>query len=520
MGSFPALPSGNNPALGAAAGYASSAASAYNAMQSAKNQQAIRDQQRKDKAAADYQAGLQRDFQDQLELLKMGAVPTQVYPNGPPLPGRPTLQSPEANPAAQGGGPTITDPQGNRQYIPTESEKDLRSGKTFIPTGGLASALIAGGAWDGITPMTAAHSHDLLMSLNEAQPKGDGWELDTSGKMVDANGNPAAFWKNKNGKIMPFDGSGTAQSGQPGGGTPGAAPGGPFDLSSNGYGPNLSRMAAQPGAAQPAQGGGGLRFAPAEKPEKPDVSQIVPGQVGPNGGLLIYDKNTQSMKEIPPIPGSKGVLTADQEDRSEDRKVRLREAEARLGDAATAREARQADAQQARENQAAQNHEAAGLKKQAMQAMAQAYHDAATTPSNGTYYEPRYVNGVVVSAGQPKTMPDDPQQRDDEIKRLKTLAKGYEQTAKTHQDEQERIEKARGWGKYAAPQTAPAPPAPPAQRGAAPAAKGTAGTNGKQPVTMQHIRNYVQAKRAEGNPNFSEADAIREFKSYGYPIGK
>jgi hypothetical protein len=42
----------------------------------------------------------------------------------------------------------------------------------------------------------------------------------------------------------------------------------------------------------------------------------------------------------------------------------------------------------------------------------------------------------------------------------------------------------------------------------------------KQPVTMDYIRNYVQQKRAQGNPNYSETDAIREFQSYGYPIAK
>jgi hypothetical protein len=255
------------------------------------------------------------------------------------------------------------------------------------------------------------------------------------------------------------------------------------------------------------------------KTEKPDVSQIIPGMQGPNGGPLIYDKTTQSMKEIPPVPGSKGVLTADQQDRSEDRKTRLRESEDRRADAADAREARRADAQQLRENQAAKDHEAAGLKKQAMQAMAQGYHDASSTEPGETYFEPRYINGVVTQGPQ-KTMPQDRQQRDDEGARLKKLARGFEQTAKTHQAEQDRIEKAHGWGQFAAPAT---PPAAPPQRGAAPAAMVTPGRGaapGKQPVTMQHIRNYVRDKRAAGNPNFSEADAIREFKSYGYPIGQ
>jgi hypothetical protein len=72
MGGFPALPSGNNPYAGAAAGYANAAASVYNNLQSrlqqAANQQAAAMRQ-KDQ---DIAAARQRDFENQLELYKAG----------------------------------------------------------------------------------------------------------------------------------------------------------------------------------------------------------------------------------------------------------------------------------------------------------------------------------------------------------------------------------------------------------------------------------------------------------------
>ena len=251
----------------------------------------------------------------------------------------------------------------------------------------------------------------------------------------------------------------------------GAAPGGPFDMSDD---------PGQPGQSTPQQANGAapngpFSFAPPEKADKPDASQIVPGMQGPNGGPLIYDKTSQSMKEIPPVPGSKGVLTADQQDKSNDRKL----AQSRLAEDTATRlsNADQAKAERAAkiDEQYARTHEAEGNKKESMQSMAQGYWDAAKTAPDETYFPPRYVNGIVVP-GPATRMPPKGPEYDARQADLGTTAKAFEKTAATHQAAQERIEKTRGWGKFAAPQTTPqapsqAPAQKPAQRTAAPAAQ-------------------------------------------------
>ena len=161
------------------------------------------------------------------------------------------------------------------------------------------------------------------------------------------------------------------------------------------------------------------------------------------------------------MPAARPTMTAAQTEADKDRHVRQSE----LDDARKARQdeasQRLTAAQQARENQAAKDHEAAGLKKEAMQGMAQGYYDAASTNPGGTYFPPRYVNGIVVP-GPATLMPSDKDQLADRQKALKSTAQGFEQTAKTHQAEQERIEKAHGWGKFAPPAQAPQAPAQPA----------------------------------------------------------
>jgi hypothetical protein len=90
------------------------------------------------------------------------------------------------------------------------------------------------------------------------------------------------------------------------------------------------------------------------------------------------------------------------------------------------------------------------------------YKDAANTEPGGTYFPPRYVNGIVVP-GPSTLMPPKGPGYDARKADLGTTARGLEKTAATHQAAQERIEKARGWGKFASPQTPAAPAQTPAQ---------------------------------------------------------
>ena len=74
MASFPALPSGNNPAIGAAAGAASSAAGIYNELQRelaahADRQATLKRQQAQDQTAAD-----KEQFANEQKLLGLGAT--------------------------------------------------------------------------------------------------------------------------------------------------------------------------------------------------------------------------------------------------------------------------------------------------------------------------------------------------------------------------------------------------------------------------------------------------------------
>lgn len=110
----------------AVASTSSAASSLLNGLNEAANQQATQQRLQKDKQDADYRTGLQKNFDNQRLLANEGYVPTQTYANGDPLPGRPTLMTAEDNPAAQGGGPTITDPDG-RQYTKKPAVDDTNS---------------------------------------------------------------------------------------------------------------------------------------------------------------------------------------------------------------------------------------------------------------------------------------------------------------------------------------------------------------------------------------------------------
>lgn len=246
------------------------------------------------------------------------------------------------------------------------------------------------------------------------------------------------------------------------------------------------------------------------KAEKPDVSQMIPGQQGPNGGMLIYDKNDQEIREVPYPKGSKPVLNAAQTEADKDRHARQSE----LDDA---RSTRLSTAEQVREEKASKDHEAAGLKKEAMQGMAQGFYDAAGTQPGGTYFPPRFVNGIVVP-GPATLMPTDKDQIADRQKALKTAAQGFEKTAKTHQAEQKRIEKARGWGEFAPAQAAqpsaapvakpvvaaakPVAAAAPAKPAADPAAPPASVTQGLAPGTHTFGNGQTWRKGADGSMKY------------------
>jgi hypothetical protein len=77
----------------------------------------------------------------------------------------------------------------------------------------------------------------------------------------------------------------------------------------------------------------------AEKKEKPDAASIVPGLTGPNGGLIVFDKDKQTTTEVPVPKGSKRELTPAQlESKSradqavEDRKAAREERESAAND--------------------------------------------------------------------------------------------------------------------------------------------------------------------------------------------
>jgi hypothetical protein len=260
-----------------------------------------------------------------LQALNQGGIPADTITSASgrqPTGAHDQLYTRSANPAIQG---TTQDPGrivtigGKRLYMPTASEKEERSlndTNSFEPTGLLDKALVSAGRKPG-QRIKNSESHAILQALNEAQPKEDGWELDTSGKIQNAQGDPMGFWKNKKGQIKLLDLSGLSEAGgdqqqpapqgnlpggptiqnaqQPGGGaliprgslqqsSPGAAPGGLFDLSQQqpAAGDSTATIPfpfdpsqrAQPQPSQPAQRGAapaaGVHFALPAKPEKPD----------------------------------------------------------------------------------------------------------------------------------------------------------------------------------------------------------------------------------------------------------
>lgn len=450
MASFPAPFPTNNPYIGAAAEAGSAAARLAEGLRAAYVQQQGQIQrQQQAQVAQDHQ-----DQQDRFHALQDGWIPAndqgQRIPVGPgSVPGAGGTKGliPRSSGSNQDPG-RIQTIGGQRFYKPTDEE----SGKSVTLSEDLAKSYRDAGltnAKAGVQyPGTMIQHFNQVLDMHNKAAEPEPLHFDLSGNFKDENGDPmAAGIGLRTRKVYKLDMGGT--SGQQGG-----EPGGPFD------GSDQMDEHGKGGGAAPASA---FRFAPPEKPERPDRIRVFDtGYSSP----FTLDTNTRETTPIKLPPGVTPALSASQAEADKDRHQR----EADRNDAREQRrieaEQRRADAQAKVEEQFARNHEAAGVKKDAMQAMAQGYWDAKGTEPNGTYFPPRYVNGIVVP-GPPAVMPEKGDRYDARIKELETMARGFEKTAKTHQAEQERIEKARGWGRFApAQQPAQAAPAAGPGRGA------------------------------------------------------
>jgi hypothetical protein len=322
-----------------------------------------------------------------------------------------------------------------------------------------------------------------MQAIEAAQPEnGEPYDIDTSGKFQDAQGNPAAVTiGRKSGKVRMLDLSGAGAQAQPQ--SPGAAPGGPFDMSDD---------PGQPGQQAPQSpapsGASAFRFTP---PDKPDASQIVPGMQGPNGGLVMFNKTDQSTKEVPLPTGSKPVMTAAQTEADKDRHVRQSELD-------EARSARQATASQAAADRTAKGVEAIKAKHDDFQGKEQdqwylkGQYDRLTDPTqtpDGTAvtlpnYNPKTGE---VKDGQTVVMNKDLRNS------LAGLSSQAQRKAIENQKNASGIRKSMGWGEFSKPASAPA-----SKPTAATPPRATAATPAKKPASQlrggQKVGDTVQLK--------------------------
>lgn len=304
----------------------SAAASLLNGLNAAANQQTARDATKKAQDAADYQRGLQQDLTNALDLQKNNYVPATTRSSdasGVP-PGRPTLALPQDNPAAQGDGPTITDRNGQVWKQKSKDQLASEDPRNFVPTGQLASMLKSGGR-DVTKPISPTDAHDILQSLNLAQPKDEDYEIDASGKFQGADGKPAAAMiGKKTGRVRLLD-FGGKDLGDPGASgqfappdkTPPAAKSLRFEPSTNdrgdvtmrGFDPETGALVS----TNVAKGIGGTRkdpnAAPAEKPPSPAQLRLV---VSDRAKALKAAKDAYA-KAAAPIGGADGVPVSDQD---------------------------------------------------------------------------------------------------------------------------------------------------------------------------------------------------------------
>jgi len=500
MGSYPALPSGNNPAAGLAAGFASSAASGNGLMSrlQAAAQQKAELQRQKDAAAA---TAKQQGFADQMEAVKAGGLRSDLtsspYANTPATTPEGYAMPPEEdkgpfpNPKAQGAGQTVSTPGGIDYYIPTASEKEqsgLNSSNSFVPPKGSALEAqlqkeIGYQRGDRIPLAHVSALTGLHKALNEHEEFGEPKDVyDPEGNVVDT------LRYGKNGGVMranPTPSSGPS--------TPGARNGGAFDVNQQaGY------RATRPAA------------------EKPDVSQIIPGMAGPNGGPLIYDRTSQSMKEIPPVPGSKQTMTAAQTEADKDRDTARANRREDKADAAAQREQAR---EQADRDRAQKQIDIFNTREQEQHQLRQEYGKVLSQPNTNS----KESNQLPVMVVDPKSGRETPMTEERRAYFQSQYDKATGMADTWHQQAVKLIQRHGGdTGQTPAATSAgtpqPTPAKSPAQPVAAPAAspgKGTAAPAAPaqaKTVGLAQVRAYAKAK------GVTEAEAIKAAKAEGFSI--
>ncbi len=312
MASFPAPFPTNNPYAGEAAGYASSSASVFNAIRAAASQHAALMQRDKEaqvaasqKKSSDYQKSLQQDFENHNALMKQGGIPAEVYASGAPAPGRPTLMTPEPNPAAQGQGQTIIEPNGTKTYIPTASEKEqsaLNDSNSFT----LSEDLAAEARKMGLTNVQAGFRYpkadaEFINQRLDAYHKANSPEPETftydDKNFVDENGKPVLALKGNRGTIKRAVLTG------------GGSPGGPFDLSSQQQLQPGDTLNAPDNSGPPAYGfrartsapSDALTFAPPSK--KPNPQAHYAGNDSGDVTGITFDPATGQFAQGPTFKG-------------------------------------------------------------------------------------------------------------------------------------------------------------------------------------------------------------------------
>lgn len=433
------------------------ASSLLNGLNAAANQQAqLQRQQQLNQQALDHQA-----FVDHMDLINRGAVPVDVEKPSTTSTGAHFIDRTQT--AAQGAGETITEPaSGKRYYVPTQTERDAQSGKTFVPTGGLAEALKNGGAWDGKTPITQEASHSLMMALNEAQPKDEPYDIDVSGKFRDAQGNPVPVAIGKKTKtVTMLNLGGGSQSN-------GGAPGGPFDSSDDPGQPGqpLQQAAQQPVQPGAAQVGRGLNFAPSEKAEKQ------PRKEDENDWIRIATDPTSDPQEVARANAALSLQRQMRPATDAQANIAAR-AKEREQDKAEDASRKRLDAQMKSQGAVAAKHDDLQGREKDQWDLHQRYAtlaDPTKNPDNSTVFLPSYNSKTgEITDGSPRTMTaalrasflDNSAQAQRKALDLQTKARA--------------VRKSMGWGEFA-PKTTPAQPPrqlrqQPAQPTAAPAAQ-------------------------------------------------
>lgn len=485
---FPALPSGNNPYSASASGVASNASGLANSFIAALNQEATRQQQQ----AAAKQASDVEYAKETERLTSAGYVP--AYTMNPPaqasaasadLPPDEDAGKPKRNPAVGNDGQFHTDSKGNDWYLRSKGEQDaaaLDDTNSFPLNDELrkdAKTLnidLPGKKSDGTeerVPMSLLDRLNTASELHKRQHPDQPPETFkfNSTDYKNANGEPTLMLEGDRGTVKPPDLSHLGQAAPPS--SPGAAPGGVFDQSAQGGGmfdqtgqnENLPAYAPPQTSAAPS----GVRFAPPQKADKPDVSQIVPGYQGPNGGLLTRDTTSNTVSEVPLPAGSKQTMTAAQTEADKDRHV----AQDRLAEDRATRvsAADQAKADRATKAQAVVQgkHDDYQSREQDQWQLHQRYADLANptvNPNGSTVSLPAYnAKTGEISDGQPRTMSD--QLRSTMIDQ----ANQAQRKALEQHGYAAGIRKSMGWGEFAKPaQSASQAPQQPAQPTAAPAA--------------------------------------------------